>query len=51
PTGAPAIVVPRTVAGALVLGVAASIALGVTAGPLTDLFTAAASDVGTPHEP
>ena len=36
----------RTVAAALLLGVAASIALGVTAGPLTDLFTAAASDVG-----
>ena len=45
-TGTPAITVPRTVAAALLLGVAASIALGITAGPLTDLFTAAASDVG-----
>ena len=45
-TGAPAIAVPRTVAAALLVGVAASIALGITAGPLTDLFTAAASAVG-----
>ena len=44
--GTPEIAVPRTVAAALVVGVAASIALGVTAGPLTDLFTAAASDIG-----
>ena len=48
-TGTPAITVPRTVAAALLLGVAASIALGITAGPLTDLFTAAASDVGAPR--
>lgn len=47
-TGAPAIAVPRTVAAALLLGIAASISLGVTAGPLTDLFTAAASHVGPP---
>ena len=45
-TGAPAIAVPRTVAAALLVGVAASIALGITAGPLTDLFTAAAGAVG-----
>jgi hydrogenase-4 component F len=45
-TGTPAIAVPRTVAAALILGVAASITLGVTAGPLTNLFTDAAS-----HEP
>ncbi len=45
-TGTPAIAVPRTVAAALLLGVAASIALGITAGPLTNLFTAAASNVG-----
>jgi len=44
--GIPEIAVPRTVAAALVVGVAASIVLGVTAGPLTDLFTAAASDIG-----
>ena len=43
---APAIAVPPTVAAALLLGVAASIALGITAGPLTDLFTAAAASVG-----
>jgi hydrogenase-4 component F len=48
-TGTPAITVPRTVAAALLLGVAASITLGITAGPLTDLFTAAASDVGAPR--
>ncbi|WP_156686317.1 proton-conducting transporter transmembrane domain-containing protein [Mycobacterium sp. Marseille-P9652] len=41
--GTPAITVPRTVAAALLVGVAASFALGVSAGPLTDLFTAAAS--------
>jgi hydrogenase-4 component F len=48
-TGTPAITVPRTVAAALLLGVAASIGLGITAGPLSDLFTAAASDVGAPR--
>ncbi|WP_068185487.1 proton-conducting transporter membrane subunit [Mycobacterium sp. UM_CSW] len=46
---APAITVPRTVAAALVVGVAASAALGVTAGPLTGLFTTAASEVGAPR--
>ena len=40
---APTIAVPATVAAALLVGVTASIALGVTAGPLTDLFTTAAS--------
>jgi hydrogenase-4 component F len=45
-TGTPAIAVPRTVAAALLLGVAASIALGITAGPLADLFTAAARGIG-----
>lgn len=47
--GAPEIAVPRTVAAALVVGVAASLALGVTAGPLTGLFTTAAADAGTPR--
>jgi len=47
--GTPVIAVPGTVAAALLLGVAASLALGVTAGPLTDFFTAAASDVGMPR--
>jgi hydrogenase-4 component F len=42
---APPIIVPATVAAALLVGVVASIALGVTAGPLTDLFTTAASHV------
>ena len=46
PVDTPEIAVPRTVAAALAVGVAASIVLGVTAGPLTDLFTAAASDIG-----
>lgn len=45
-TAAPLITVPATVAGALVVGLAASIVLGVTAGPLTDLFTTAANHVG-----
>jgi formate hydrogenlyase subunit 3/multisubunit Na+/H+ antiporter MnhD subunit len=49
PPGAPHIDVPRTVAAALLVGVAASVALGVTAGPLTGLFTAAASELGTPR--
>jgi len=44
---APAIGVPPTVATTLLLGVSASIALGITAGPLTNLFTAAAASVGT----
>ncbi|OBH12117.1 hydrogenase [Mycobacterium sp. E1715] len=46
PTEAREIAVPRTISAALVVGIAASITLGVTAGPLTGLFTAAASDVG-----
>ncbi|KKC02612.1 proton-conducting transporter membrane subunit [Mycobacterium nebraskense] len=48
-TTAPEIAVPRTVAAALLVGIAASIALGVTAGPLTGLFTTAASEVGGPR--
>ncbi|CAJ1500439.1 proton-conducting transporter membrane subunit [[Mycobacterium] kokjensenii] len=44
--GSPAIRVPATVAAALVTGVALSIALGVTAGPLSDLFASAASQLG-----
>jgi hydrogenase-4 component F len=43
---APAITVPGTVAAALLVGVAASIVLGVTAGPLVELFTTAASHLG-----
>jgi hydrogenase-4 component F len=43
---APPIIVPATVAAALLVGVVASISLGVTAGPLTDLFTTAASHAG-----
>ena len=43
---APAIAVPPTVAAALLLGVGASIALGITAGPLANLFAAAASSAG-----
>ncbi len=46
PVATPEIVVPRTVAAALVVGVAASLVLGVTAGPLTGLFTSAATVVG-----
>lgn len=44
--GAARIAVPRTMAVALLLGVAASAVLGITAGPLAELFTAAAVDVG-----
>jgi hydrogenase-4 component F len=44
--GAPVVSVPATVAAALSVGIAASIALGVSAGPLTDLFNTAASQVG-----
>src|SRR5207253_9666835 len=41
--GAPAIALPASVRAALFGGLAASIALGVTAGPLTQLFHLAAS--------
>lgn len=43
---APSIAVPATVAGALLTGVVASLALGVTAGPLAGLFSTAAGQVG-----
>ncbi|MEG8184556.1 hydrogenase [Nocardia terpenica] len=43
--GAPAIVVPATTTAALVVGVVVSVVLGVTAGPLTDLFTNSAGQV------
>jgi hydrogenase-4 component F len=46
--GAPPIAVPATVAAALLVGVAASLGLGVTAGPLTGLLHAAASHFGGP---
>ncbi|MEV6102869.1 proton-conducting transporter membrane subunit [Nocardia sp. NPDC051981] len=45
PEGAPTIAVPVSMALALVAGVALSIALGVTAGPLTNLFATAAEQV------
>jgi len=44
--GSPAISVPRSVAGALVTGVLLSVALGLTAGPLTQLFHTAATSLG-----
>lgn len=43
---APPIPVPTTVAAALVIGIAVSLALGLTAGPLTGLFTTAADQLG-----
>jgi hydrogenase-4 component F len=46
PAAAPTIAVPATVAAALLVGVTASLVLGITAGPLTDLFTTAANHVG-----
>ena len=47
PEAAPAIAVPATVTAALLVGVGASTVLGITAGPLADLFTTAASQIGT----
>jgi hydrogenase-4 component F len=49
--GAPAtvgvpITAPVTVAATMLVGIAASVALGISAGPLTNLFGAAASNVG-----
>ena len=38
--------VPATVATALLIGVAASLVLGVSAGPLSDLLSTAAGQVG-----
>ncbi|MGX9789018.1 proton-conducting transporter transmembrane domain-containing protein [Mycobacterium sp. MMS18-G62] len=46
PAAAPAIVVPVTIAAALLIGLGASIALGISAGPLTDMLTTAAGQVG-----
>jgi len=43
---APAIAVPGSVAGALVTGVILSVTLGLTAGPLTQLFQTAATVLG-----
>jgi hydrogenase-4 component F len=43
---APEIVVPRTIRGALVTGVLASLAVGITAVPLTHLFKTAATLLG-----
>ena len=45
-TGAPVIAVPGTVTAALLVGMSASLALGVTAGPLTHLFRTAAALLG-----
>lgn len=47
-SGAPPVNVPATVAGALVLGIVVSVGLGVTAGPLAELFHAAADHLGAP---
>ena len=47
--GSPSIRVPVTVAGALLIGVTACFALGVTAGPLTALFNTAAEQLGVPR--
>ncbi|BBX46745.1 hydrogenase HycQ [Mycobacterium cookii] len=45
-TADPSITVPVTVAAALSVGMAASLALGVSAGPLTNLLSTAARNVG-----
>jgi len=42
----PAIALPGTVAGALVTGIVLSVALGLSAGPLTQLFQTAATQLG-----
>lgn len=47
--GSPAIPVPATIAVALLVGVAASFALGVTAGPLAALLRTAAAQLGLPQ--
>ena len=44
--GSPAITVPRTVAAAMVTGIILSLALGLSAGPLTQLFQTAATQLG-----
>jgi hydrogenase-4 component F len=44
--GAPVIAAPRSVAAALVTGVILSVALGVTASPLVELFRTAATQLG-----
>jgi hydrogenase-4 component F len=44
--GSPAITVPRSVAGALVTGVVLSVVLGLTVGPLLNLFQTAATLLG-----
>ncbi len=44
--GAPSLAVPATAAAALIVGIVVSTALGITAGPLTDLFAAASGSVG-----
>jgi len=44
--GSPSISIPRSVAGALVTGVILSFALGLTAGPFTQLFHTAATQLG-----
>jgi len=46
PPSSPAIAVPRSVAGALVTGVILSVTLGLSAGPLTQLFRTAATMLG-----
>ena len=46
PPSSPAISVPGSVAGALLAGVILSVALGMTAGPLTALFHTAATQLG-----
>ena len=45
----PAIAVPRSIAAALLTAVILSVALGMTAGPLTDLFHTAATQLGASH--
>lgn len=47
--GAPAIRVPAGVAAALIVGMVAATALGITAGPLTTLFSTAASQLEAPR--
>ncbi len=46
PADAPPLTLPSTVAGSLIAGVGLSIALGITAGPLTALLHSAATQLG-----
>ncbi|KLO33471.1 proton-conducting transporter transmembrane domain-containing protein [Mycobacterium haemophilum] len=49
PTAVPAIRVPASVAAALLIGILVSSVVGVAAGPLSEIFTTAATHIGVPR--